>query len=414
MSKTKWYIGLGIILLSMVGFTNAANTSTISDNLLSNNFLNDWTGTNDHFHGPNILAGVHNEYREQTITLSDHLEAYEIQGVTQSQFQAEVWFWNQYSQSVDLTQEIVDSNGMEYTNTITMSGTCTSWNGCGYEDSPTNTIIINDIASDYDITTRFSFSVPSQPNYHYAADVRNPELFVTYDPYVVNLTTADVEEFLEGFDKFFLEEETFIIFEELTTEPVELFDDYYTFDEDLFFTEEELPLLMEEQMIYEDELPEIEEEFEEDIMTEDVLEYFEEEIIEEEPEQLEEEVIEEEIIEEEKSLEEADPKAQAVTVLTSINKSGDIKLTLTDILIESDAFSLEVMIESQPLMTDTLFYEPVILYPNQLNLFDNRDIYMDVTYQANDPLTTYNSNIRDNQEQRYRLRQELNGMTWIN
>ena len=205
------------------------------------------------------MAGVHNEYREQTITLSDHLEAYEIQGVTQSQFQAEVWFWNQYSQSVDLTQEIVDSNGMEYTNTITMSGTCTSWNGCGYEDSPTNTIIINDIASDYDITTRFSFSVPSQPNYHYAADVRNPELFVTYDPYVVNLTTADVEEFLEGFDKFFLEEETFIIFEELTTEPVELFDDYYTFDEDLFFTEEELPLLMEEQMIYEDELPEIEE-----------------------------------------------------------------------------------------------------------------------------------------------------------
>ena len=281
MSKTKWYIGLGIILLSMVGFTNAANTSTISDNLLSNNFLNDWTGTNDHFHGPNILAGVHNEYREQTITLSDHLEAYEIQGVTQSQFQAEVWFWNQYSQSVDLTQEIVDSNGMEYTNTITMSGTCTSWNGCGYEDSPTNTIIINDIASDYDITTRFSFSVQSQPNYHYAADVRNPELFVTYDPYVVNLTTADVEEFLEGFDKFFLEEETFIIFEELTTEPVELFDDYYTFDEDLFFTEEELPLLMEEQMIYEDELPEIEEEFEEDIMTEDVLEFFEEEIIEE-------------------------------------------------------------------------------------------------------------------------------------
>ena len=72
-----------------------------------------------------------------------------------------------------------NSNGMEYTNTITMSGTCTSWNGCGYEDSPTNTIIINDIASDYDITTRFSFSVPSQPNYHYAADVRNPELFVT-------------------------------------------------------------------------------------------------------------------------------------------------------------------------------------------------------------------------------------------
>jgi hypothetical protein len=85
-----------ISFLALVLVTVKTNAD-VTDNLLSNNFLNDWTGTNDHFHGPNILAGVHNEYREQTITLSDHLEAYEIQGVTQSQFQAEVWFWNSYS-----------------------------------------------------------------------------------------------------------------------------------------------------------------------------------------------------------------------------------------------------------------------------------------------------------------------------
>ena len=407
-----------LVYLSLISFlalviVTVKTNADVSDNLLSNNFLNDWTGTNDHFHGPNILAGVHNEYREQTITLSDHLEAYEIQGVTQSQFQAEVWFWNQYSQSVDLTQEIVDSNGMEYTNTITMSGTCSSWNGCGYEDSPTNTIIINDIASDYDITTRFSFSVPSRPNYHYAADVRNPELFVTYDPYVVNLTTTDVEEWLEEFDLFF-EEEPFIFIDDFSTEPVELFDDYYTFDEDIYFIEEELPMLMEEEIIYDDDIPVIEEEFEEDVMTEDVLEFFEEEFSEEEPEELEEEVIEEDVVEEKKLVEDESETRQAVTNPLVINKSADIKLSVADVLVDSNAFSLEVMIESQPLMTDTLFYEPVILYPNQLNLFDNRDIYMDVTYQANDPLTTYNSNIRDNQEQRYRLRQELDRMIWIN
>ena len=407
-----------LVYLSLISFlalviVTVKTNADVSDNLLSNNFLNDWTGTNDHFHGPNILAGVHNEYREQTITLSDHLEAYEIQGVNQSQFQAEVWFWNQYSQSVDLTQEIVDSNGMEYTNTITMSGTCSSWNGCGYEDSPTNTIIINDIASDYDITTRFSFSVPSRPNYHYAADVRNPELFVTYDPYVVNLTTTDVEEWLEEFDLFF-EEEPFIFIDDFSTEPVELFDDYYTFDEDIYFIEEELPMLMEEEIIYDDDIPLIEEEFEEDVMTEDVLEFFEEEFSEEEPEELEEEVIEEDVVEEKKLVEDESETRQAVTNPLVINKSADIKLSVADVLVDSNAFSLEVMIESQPLITDTLFYEPVILYPNQLNLFDNRDIYMDVTYQANDPLTTYNSNIRDNQEQRYRLRQELDRMIWIN
>ena len=119
-------------------------------------------------------------------------------------------------------------------------------------------------------------------------------------------------------------------------------------------------------------------------------------------------------IPEKKLVEDESETRQAVTNPLVINKSADIKLSVADVLVDSNAFSLEVMIESQPLMTDTLFYEPVILYPNQLNLFDNRDIYMDVTYQANDPLTTYNSNIRDNQEQRYRLRQELDRMIWIN
>lgn len=390
-----------ISFLALVLVTVKTNAD-VTDNLLSNNFLNDWTGTNDHFHGPNILAGVHNEYREQTITLSDHLEAYEIQGVTQSQFQAEVWFWNQYPQSVDLTQEIVDSNGLEYTNTVTMSGTCNRWNGCWYEDSPTNTIIINDVADDYDITARFSFSVPSRPNYHYAADVRNPELFVSYEPVTFSFTTSFVEEWLEEFDLFF-EEDTFIFVDEFETEPVELFDDYYTFDEDIYLLEEEMPMI-------ENELPDIEEE----ITTEEVLDYIEEEFIEEEPEELEQEILEEEIIEEEKSLEEQNTETQAVTSLVSINKNGDIELSLTEQLIDSNAFALEVMIESQPMITDTVFYEPVILYPNQLNLSDNRDIYMNVTYQANDPLTTYNSNIRDNQEQRYRLRQQLDGMIWIN
>jgi hypothetical protein len=380
-----------ISFLALVLVTVKTNAD-VTDNLLSNNFLNDWTGTNDHFHGPNILAGVHNEYREQTITLSDHLEDYEIQGVTQSQFQAEVWFWNSYSQSVDLTQEIVDSNGLEYTNTITMSGTCNSWNGCGYEDSPTNTIIINDVADDYDVTARFSFSVPSRPNHHYAADVRNPELFITYEPFAVDITTDDVEVYFEELE-FTFEEDTFIFIDDYAPEPVELFDDYYTFDEDIYLLEEE---------------------FDEEITTEDVIDYIEEEFIEEEPEELEQEILEEDIIEEEKSLGEQDTETQAVTSLVSINKNGDIELSLTEQLIDSNAFALEVMIESQPMITDTVFYEPIILYPNQLNLSDNRDIYMNVTYQANDPLTTYNSNIRDNQEQRYRLRQQLDGMIWIN
>lgn len=407
-----------LVYLSLLSFlalviVTVKTNADVSDNLLSNNFLNDWTGTNDHFHGPNVLAGVHNEYREQTITLSDHLEDYEIQGITQSQFQAEVWFWNAYSQSVDLTQEIVDSNGLEYTNTITMSGTCNRWNGCWYEDSPTNTIIINDVANDYDITARFSFSVPSRPNYHYAADVRNPELFITYEPFAVDVTTDDVEVYFEELE-FIFEEDTFIFIDDYAPEPVELFDDYYSFDEDMFVIEEEMSIPYEEEIMEVEELPDMEEVFEEDVMTEDVLEFFEEEIIEEEPEEIEEEMSEEEFGGEKKLAEAESDDAQDVTGPLVKNNLPNIKLSVADVLVDSDTHSLKIMLESQPTLTDNIFYEPVILYPNQLNLFDNRDIYMHVTYQANDPLTTYNSNIRDNQEQRYRLRQQLDGMIWIN
>jgi len=405
----KCYIGIVILLLSMVGYTNVANTTT-TDNLLSNNFYDDWTGTNDHFHGPNILAGVHNEYREQTITLSDHLETHEIQGVTQSQFQAEVWFWNQYDQSVTLTQEIVDSNGTQYNNSITMSGTCDGWNGCGYEDSPTNTIIINDIASDYDITTRFSFSVPSRPNYHYAADVRNPELFVTYDPFVLDMTTTqDVEGWLQEFEEEYIdifEEEEFIFIEELDP-----------FVEEFLMYEPEVYDFFEEIEYYEPEIEELPEEVIED-MPEEIIE---EEIIEEMPEEIVEEVIEElpeDIVEEEPEdiTEEPSMEQAPEDMDTSEPEQGDITIgkTIFAKAIEVDQVTITAMIQSQPIMQDAEFYAPINIYPNQITIFDDRQIYGNITYVVNDPLTSQINFTRGNQEQQYKLKQQLDNMIWIN
>ena len=381
----------------MVGYTNVANTTT-TDNLLSNNFYDDWTGTNDHFHGPNILAGVHNEYREQTITLSDHLETHEIQGVTQSQFQAEVWFWNNRSQSVTLTQEIVDSNGTEYNNSITMSGSCNGWNGCGYEDSPTNTIIINDIASDYDITTRFSFSVPSQPTGHWAADVRNPELFVTYDPFVLDMTTTqDVEGWLQEFEEEYIdifEEEEFIFIEELDP-----------FVEEFLMYEPEVYDFFEEIEYYEpeiEEMPEeIIEEMPEEVIEEEIIEDLPEEIVEEQPEE----------ISEEPSMEEV-PEGMD----TSEPEQGDITIgkTVFAQAIEVDQVTISAMIQSQPIMQDAEFYAPINIYPNQITIFDDRQIYGNITYVVNDPLTSQINFTRGNQEQQYRLKQKLDEMIWIN
>tara|TARA_B100000519_G_scaffold19466_1_gene14040 strand:+ start:7039 stop:8292 length:1254 start_codon:yes stop_codon:yes gene_type:complete len=417
MSKTKWYIGLGITLLLMVGFTNVANTSTVSDNLLSNNFYDDWSGTNDHFHGPNVLAGVHNEYREQTITLSDHLETHEIQGVTQSQFQAEYWFWNNQSQSVTLTQEIVDSNGTEYNNSITVSGSCNDWNGCGYEDSPTNTIIINDIASDYDITARFSFSVPSRPNYHYAADVRNPELFVTYDPFVLDMTTTqDVEEWLQDFEEeyidIFEEQELFFI-----DEPEPFIENFLTFEPEVYELFEEIEYYEPEIEILE-ELPEeiideIIEEMPEEIMEEEIIEEMPEEIVEEIIEELPEEIIEEEP---EEISEEPNMEEMPEEIDTSEPEQGDITIgkTIFAKAIEVDQVTFSIMLKEQPIMLDAEFYAPINIYPDQITIFDDRQIYGNISYVANDPVTVHNNLIVGNLERQQELIQKLESMQWRN
>ncbi|QDP49243.1 MAG: hypothetical protein Tp1100DCM1099271_6 [Prokaryotic dsDNA virus sp.] len=422
MSKAKWYIGLGVTLLLMAGFTNAANTSTISDNLLSNNFYDDWSGTNDHFHGPNVLAGVHNEYREQTITLSDHLETYEIQGITQSQLQTEVWFWNQYNQSVTLTQEIVDSNGIEYSNNVTMSGSCSSWNGCGYEDSPTNTIIINDMADDYDITARFSFSVPSQPNNHYAADVRNPELFVTYETLDIDIeTTLDVDEWLDDFEEQYIDDfdSSEFLFEDefYDDEPFEtlFFTDYYEIADDMYVEYESLPELPEEEMeVIEEENFFVEEEMiPEEMPSEDDMPVVEEEITEEVIEELPEEIVDDEPeeISEEPSMQEEPEEIDA-----GGPEQGDITIgkTVFAQTIEVDKVTLSIMLQEQPIMQDANFYAPINIYPDQITIFDDRQIYGNISYVANDPLTVHNNLIVGNIERQQELIQKLESMQWRN
>lgn len=442
-----------LFLILFVATHASVNTNAdVSSNLLSNNFYTDWTGTNDHFHGPNILAGVHNEYREQTITLSDHLSPMEIQGITSTEFNAEVWFWNQYSQSVDLTQEITDSNGLTYSNTITMSGDCNTFNGCGYETSPTNTIIITNPSSDYDITARFDFTIPSHPNSHYAADVKDPSLVVNYNPLSIDLsTTNDLSLWLDDFEESFTQEFSepdFYIMEDIFEEEELLFNDYFTFEEPnviflpetptelpdimlmeegaIFFSQDEM--VVEELMTIEDMRDEIMSEIETMMpeMSEEMVEEIIEEIIEEmpteEPEVIE-EVIEEEIItEEEPEVEEIDSiseESESKEVETrfvdlELNESNpEVVLTPLDVVVKIDQISFDKLVESQPILLDSNFYEPVILYPNQLSYVDSRDIYSNVVYVANDSLTKHNFDVQENQKQTFKLQYKLRNMTWM-
>jgi len=438
--------------LFVVVVASAKTNADVSNNLLSSNFVDDWTGTNDHFHGSNILAGVHDEYRQQTISLSDHLSSMEIQGVTSTKFNAEVWFWNQYDQSVDLTQEITDSNGLTYSNTITMSGSCVSWNGCGYETSPTNTIIITNPASDYDITARFDFSVPAQNNdNHYAADVKDPNLVVNYEPFSIDLsTTNDLSLWLDDFEESFTQEFSepdFFIMEDIFEEEELLFNEYFMFEEpSVIFVPEELtplpeiefmeedPIFFSEEMFIEEpmSIEEMKDEIISEIetmmpeMSEEMVDELIEEIMEEmpteEPEVIE-EIIEEEIItEEEPELEEIEtiteesesPQVETKFVTLDIKDTiATITLTGLDLVVKIDQLFFDKMVESQPVLQDSNFYDNVVLYPDQISYTDSRDIYPNVVYVANDPLTKYNNSIQENQKQTFKLQYKLRNMTWM-
>lgn len=441
------FLSLFVVLVA-----SAKTNADVSSNLLSNNFMDDWTGTNDHYHGSSILAGVHDEYREQTITLSDHLTPVEIQGVSSAEFNAEIWFWNSYEQSTSLSLGIVDSNGIEYNNTITVQGDCASWNGCGYQTSPTNTIVITNPADDMDITARFSFSVPSQPNSHYAADVKDPSLVVNYEPFSIDLSaTDDINNWLSDFEEQFredFEEPDFFITKDFYTEPDTMFDDYFLMEEPtvifapepeylgptmdfmdeapIFFSEEEMEL----PMTTEDVLESMEFMMMPEEMKEEVMELMKEEPAEMEvPEEMKEEIMDEpEILTEEEFIEEPIKEEVPEEIKEDVSMEGetpeeistddvkDIKIKKTALAqaIEVDQVQITLMIESQPVMLDTAFYTPINIYPQQITMVDNREIYGNISYVVNDPLTTHNNLVNGNREQQYEIRTKLQGMRWIN
>ena len=380
------------LILFVVTLASAKTNAESTGNLLSNDFTDGtWTTNIQSYHGPNIIAGVDGQYVESKITLSDHMNSIDIENVYQSDLTADVWFWNNESQSVTLSQTITDSNGKEYSNNTVVSGTCATWNGCDYGTAPTNSILITDVASDYDIVSRFSFTVPSQPDYHYGADLRNPSLILYFEPFKMDVETVDdVDIWLDDFDKKYeaeFKDETFTFTDVFKEEEIKM-NEYYLFEEDMYmFMEEPKDDKTEEEFI---------EEFKEEPTTDKVDEYIEE-FKEEAADETEENFFSDEPVTEPAS----DPQpVTSITLMAEISGQDQINLT--------------VMIKDQPVLQDVVFYEPIILYPNQLSLSDNRDIYSGVVYIANDPLTIQIDKQRENQEQQYKLQKKLESMTWKN
>jgi hypothetical protein len=438
-----WTIAMYFLITSLTVQAEIITTP----NLLSNNFLDgSWSGDTTSNHGSNIIAGVDKQSVSSTISVIDDGQLYQFemnQGFTSTQ-EAEVWFWNSAEQSMTMSQTIVGDSGSTISQSLQIEGTCINFNGCNYQSTGTNVIVIGaNNETDYDITSTFNFSVPAYPNTHMGADLKNPSLTISFTlpDFVENFEAVNEWEeikfkeediFAEGiFEQFYMEEEEifftspsmiFNIFEppeeyimEYEDEAIKEMDmefEYEVFNYESEPPLEETPMMYQEMFtedMFEDTPPPKEMEEEETIMPEEMLL--------EEPEE-EQEIKEEEKSEPENFLtEDAHEESQPVLVTSNIKEKISIDhvvvKTKIDMLKFEDAIKSTLMLVDQPVLVDTVFYPVVNLYPNQLSIADNRVIYSDIKFTV-DPLFKFENELRLNRQQQYKNRIQLESMTWKN
>jgi hypothetical protein len=427
-----WTIAMYFLITSL---TVQAETIT-TPNLLSANFLDgSWSGDTTSNHGSNIIAGVDKQSISSTISVIDDGQLYQFemnQGFTSTQ-EAEVWFWNSAEQSMTMSQTIVGDSGSTISQSLQIEGTCINFNGCNYQNSGTNVIVIGENnETDYDIISNFSFSVPGYSGTHMGADLKNPSLTLSFT----------LPDFVENFEAVNEWEE--IKFKEEYIWADEIFEQFYMEEEEIFFTSPSMnfePFEPPEEYImeYEDEaIKEMDMEFEYEVFnyeSEPPLEQtpmmyeemFTEDMFEDTPPPKEMEpeeemaVAEEELDKPEEMVEEEEAPVEIVKTEEPTQEIKEAKVevnvavirTKIDMLKFEDALKVSLMLQEQPMLVDTVFYPVVNLYPNQLSIADNRVIYSNVQF-AKDPLILYENKLRDVKERQYKNRIQLESMIWKN
>lgn len=171
---------LKIILSSLLLFSTAHSQTTTTTNLTPKVFttINGWSGSNlSSTHGNETIAGVSGQYIQNTISLTNvGLSKAQInEGFTSTQG-VDVWFWSgNPNQNVTMTQIITDASGVGTTQNRIIPYTST------YFNTYTNVAVVDkNIQDNYSITSKFSFYESTNSPFHYAADLMNPTLSITY------------------------------------------------------------------------------------------------------------------------------------------------------------------------------------------------------------------------------------------
>lgn len=206
---------LGLLLSLNISHADVTGNLVNQNFFNGNNFDNGWSGTNDHNHGNDTVAGVDGEYIENSISLQN--DAGLSKGIINNGFTstagADIWFWNNIEQNVEITQTLVDDNGNVTTQTKTIDKA-----GSGFNTYTDSVVVGSNSQEDYEVNLKFTFNESSNSQYHYAADLKNPTLIIDYDPVVLTTeqtsqinSAVNVEEF--KFKEEFVVEE-FVPFEE--------------------------------------------------------------------------------------------------------------------------------------------------------------------------------------------------------
>ena len=168
------------ILLFLFFSSTAYSQTTTTTNLTPKVFttINGWSGTNlSSTHGNETIAGVSGRSIENTISLTNvGLSKAQInEGFTSTQG-VDVWFWSgNPNQNVTMTQILTDANGGVTTQNRIITYVPS------YFNTYTNIAVVDKNTQDnFNITSKFSFYESTNSPYHYAADLMNPSLSITY------------------------------------------------------------------------------------------------------------------------------------------------------------------------------------------------------------------------------------------
>ena len=177
-----------LILLPYRGVADMVSSGNVIPQQFFNNNQphNEWTCTDPtHNHGNNIGAMVNGDHlMHPGVSLKDDVGMTEaqIQNGWHSTLGADIWHWNTATSTTTMTQTITDSAGNVTTQTRDVVLTSCGRINCGSYDTYTDVYLQSpNTATDFQIAVRFDFAESSNRPYHWAVDIKNPTLDISYE-----------------------------------------------------------------------------------------------------------------------------------------------------------------------------------------------------------------------------------------